>query len=106
MTERDPAIWFILDNIQEDISKINEKWESSLVTTTRLTENMGSLTQSMHEIKGLMSDIKSEISIVQKHLGVRSKKELAIERWKTLGKIAAIGTLVLPGIISFLHGCS
>jgi hypothetical protein len=99
----DPAIWFILDRIQDDVSKLHDKWEDNIITSTKLTENLHTLTSGVVEVRQLMLDLRGDIEGLQKHLGVsKTKGELRLERWKSIGKLAGLGMLILPGILSFL----
>jgi len=130
-------VWYILDKIQKDIDRIDEKWDSYLVQSTKLISNleavsakvaelnklltqdngkpsivsqMNSLslklqntTDDVIEIKSLVQKLSTDLERVQKSLGVKTPKEVSIERWKTIGKIGVALVAVLPGILSFFH---
>ncbi|HEY8540861.1 MAG TPA: hypothetical protein VIL29_00650, partial [Pseudothermotoga sp.] len=55
------------------------------------------------EIKSLVQKLSTDLERVQKSLGVKTPKEVSIERWKTIGKIGVALVAVLPGILSFFH---
>lgn len=130
MTERVEPIWFILEKIQKDIDRIDEKQDSQLVTSTRLitqvdavstkvlelnklltvdngrpsiVSKLNNLAQDVTETKTLISKLHEELAIVQHHVGIKTPKEVSIERWKTVGKVGVATAAVIPGILSFIH---
>lgn len=119
------GIWFILDKIQKDIDRIDEKWDSHIVTTTQLSSNLTTLSQRVAELTKLLTvdngkpsiisqldavkrsvdSVKTDLVTIQKHIGVKhiEKKKLSTARWQTIGKIVGLLTIAGPGIISFLN---
>lgn len=124
------GIWFVLDKIQKDIDKIDSKWDEYVVKqavlVTKLSENLIGLSQRVSELNKLLTEdngkpsvvtqvesvniqltaIKSKVDKMQEnlrsiegHVGVKQKT--ALERWKTIGKIVGLATLIAPGILSF-----
>ena len=130
-TNKSPdALWWVLDNIQKDLNRMDEKWDENIAAMTRLTENLStmsgkvqelnklmvvdngkpsvvsqlrSVTDDVKNIKGLVEGLKSDIEAVKQQTCAKTPKEVQVERLKTLGAIAGMIGLVIPGIISFVH---
>lgn len=137
MPEAVDPVWYILEKIQKDLDRIDEKQETNLVTSTKLSsqlETMSGKVAEMNklltmdngrpsivsqlssvssqirtssaevtEIKGLVSKLSTDLSAVQAHIGMKTPEKVAIERWKTAGKVGVALTAILPGILSFIH---
>jgi wyosine [tRNA(Phe)-imidazoG37] synthetase (radical SAM superfamily) len=116
-------MWYVLDSIQDDINRLSSKSDEQLVATTRLVENLNSVTKQVVELNHLITkdngkpcvvsqlnsvtaevkELKSMLASVQKQVGVKTPEELRLERMKTIGRVAGAVAAVAPGIIAFIH---
>ena len=137
MPEPVDPIYFILSTLQADMVRLENKQDSSLVTSTKLVEQLDAMSGKVVDLnklltldngrpsivsqlnnlsnqirttstevtdtKGLVSKLTVEVSELQKQLGMKTPKEVAVERWKTLGMVAAGLIATIPGILSFIH---
>ncbi len=137
MAEKIDPIWFILEKIQKDIDRMDEKQEEYLVASTKLITQLDIITSKVvemnklltldngkpsiitqlnslsHQIgatstdvratKDLVSELKTEVTDLQKQLGVKTPKEVRIEKWKTAGVVVTGLIATIPGILSFIH---
>lgn len=124
------GMWWILDRFQNDLDRMDEKWGENIAAMTKVTENLNSVsirvqelnklltvdngkpsvvtqlrdvTTDVKEIKTLIHGLKDDLIAVKTQTGTRTPKEVQIERLKTLAAIAGMLTLIIPGILSFLH---
>lgn len=117
------AYLYILDDIKQDVDRLTEKSEAQIVTTTKLVENLNTVTQKVTELNRLLTvdngkpsilsqlsrvnsevqDLKAMIATVQKQVGVKTPEEAAVERWKTLGKVGVAFLTIVPGLLAFFH---
>lgn len=124
------GMWWILDRFQNDLDRMDEKWGENIAAMTKVTENLNSVsirvqelnklltvdngkpsvvtqlrdvTTDVKEIKTLIHGLKDDLVAVKTQTGARTPKEVQIERLKTLAAIAGMLTLIIPGILSFLH---
>jgi DNA repair ATPase RecN len=137
MPEQVDPIWYILDKIQKDIDRMDEKQDEHLVASTKLgsqvesvatkvtelnklltldngkpsivsqlnqmSSQLGKTTSEVTETKALVSKLGTDVAAMQSHMGMKTPKEVSIERWKTIGKLGAAFFVVLPGILAFIH---
>jgi hypothetical protein len=123
-------MWWILDRVQNDLDKMDQKWDVNIAAMARVTENLNSVsvkvqelnklltidngkpsvitqlrdvTTDVKEIKTLIHGLKDDLVAVKTQTGARPPKEVQIERLKTLAAIAGMLALIIPGILSFLH---
>ncbi len=130
-------VWYILEKIQKDIDRMDEKQDAHLVASTKLgsqletmatkvvemnklltldngkpsilsqlnqlSNQIGRTSTEVTETKQLVSKLSGDVAAVQAHIGMKTPKEVAIERWKTIGKLGAAFFVVLPGILAFIH---
>jgi len=124
------GMWWILDRVQNDLDKMDQKWDVNIAAMARVTENLNSVsvkvqelnklltidngkpsvitqlrdvTTDVREIKTLIHGLKDDLVAVKTQTGTRTPKEVQIERLKTAAAIAGMLTLIIPGILSFLH---
>lgn len=124
------GMWWILDRFQNDLDRMDEKWGENIAAMTKVTENLNSVsirvqelnklltvdngkpsvvtqlrdvTTDVKEIKTLIHGLKDDLVAVKTQTGAKTPKEVQIERLKTLAAIAGMLTLIIPGILSFLH---
>lgn len=124
------SLWWILDRFQNDLDKMDEKWDENIAAMTKVTENLNSVSQKVQElnklltvdngrpsvitqlrdvttdvkeIKTLIHGLKEDLTAVKSVTGGKTPKEVQIERLKTVAAIAGTLTLIIPGILSFLH---
>ncbi len=137
MPEAVDPVWFILDKIQKDIDRMDEKQDEHLVASTRLSHQLDTMSVKVGELnklltvdngkpsvvsqlnsvsnqirttaldvtetKGLVAKLTQDVGEVQKQLGMKTPKEVRVERWKTAGLIGGGLLATLPGILSFIH---
>ena len=130
MPEARDAMWYVLEKIQKDIDRIDEKQDSQLVRSTQVNSTLEQLankvselnrmltydngkpsivsqlrtsTGELQEIKSLVNKLNVELVEVKNTLGIKTPKEVSVERWKTAGKVAIAISAILPGILSFVH---
>jgi len=123
-------MWWILDRVQNDLDKMDQKWDANIAAMARVTENLNSVsvkvqelnklltidngkpsvitqlrdvTTDVREIKTLIHGLKDDLVAVKTQTGTRTPKEVQIERLKTAAAIAGMLALIIPGILSFLH---
>lgn len=121
-SNRDP-MWYVLEDMQEDVRLLSAKFETQLVETTKIGAGVGQLSSKVNDLSHILlkdngkpsivsqlsvlnsevKDLKSILEVIQKQVGVKTPEELRIERWKTLGKVAAAATAVVPGLLAFIH---
>lgn len=98
-----------LDAMSLKVSELNklltvDNGKPSIISQLSTVSNQISTTSTeVTEIKTLVSKLHADLSDVQKHIGMKTPKEVAVERWKTVGKVGVAFAAVLPGILSFVH---
>ena len=125
------GVWWILDRIQNDLDRLDEKWDANIASMARVTENLATVstkvqelnsllvsndrgstsvvsqlndvTSDVKDIKVLLSSLRESLDAVKSQVGVKTPKEVQIERLKTLGSAMGMLALVIPGILSFLR---
>lgn len=117
------AYLYILDDIKQDVDRLTEKSEAQIVTTTKLVENLSTVTQKVTELNRLLTvdngkpsilsqlthvnsevkDLKTMVASIQKQVGVKTPQEAAVERWKTIGKLGVAFLTIVPGLLAFFH---
>lgn len=137
MSEAVDPVWFILDKIQKDIDRMDEKQDEHLIASMKLTSQLDTISNKVVEMnklltldngkpsivsqlnnlanqisntaadvsetKSLVAKLASEVSSVQQQLGIKTPKEVRVERWKTIGLIGGGFMATIPGILSFIH---
>lgn len=137
MTEQADSIWYILEKIQKDIYRMDEKQDEHLIASMKLGTNLesvatkvaemnkllmldngkpsivsqlsqmsnqlGMTTNEVSETKALVSKLSADVAAMQSHIGMKTPKEVSIERWKTVGKLGAGFFVILPGILAFFR---
>lgn len=117
--EKDSGFLFVLKRIDKLNDKLEEHALKQTAQATKFGENIESLNTKVTDLTKLLTvdngkpsivsqvdtirssleSLKNDISSIRQHIGV--KKQTSIEKWKTFGKLAALVSLVLPGILSF-----
>ena len=137
MAEAADPVWFILDKIQKDIDRMDEKQDEHLIASMKLTSQLDTISSKVAELnklltldngkpsivsqlnnlanqagatatdvsetKALVAKLTAEVAAVQQQLGIKTPKEVRVERWKTAGLIGGAFMATLPGILSFIH---
>lgn len=130
-TEDKGTIWFVLTKIQKDLDKIDEKWDTYILHTAKLSHDLNHMSEKVQElnklltydngkpsvitqirdvsstvteVKSAIDTMRSDIEEVKVHVGIRDPKEVRIERLKNVGKAIGLLSLTLPGIFSFVSG--
>jgi hypothetical protein len=124
------GLWWVLDHIQADLNRMDEKWDSNIASMTKLTENLAfmsfkvqelnklltvddhipsvitqlqSVTSDVKDIKQLLNSLRESVEAVKAQTGTKTPKEIQLARLKTWGSVASMLALVIPGILSFIH---
>lgn len=129
MSNSTESLWFILEKIQKDIDRIEEKQTETLLSSANLNakvmNQLDGVSTKVQELNKLLTldngkpsivsrldklaqhvvSIETNIAAIKEHVGLKTKdpKEVAVERYKTIGKIGVATAAVIPGILSFIH---
>lgn len=125
------ALWYVLDKIQKDIDKIDEKWDTHILSTAKLSHELQSVSgkvvelnkllthdngkpsivsqlrdvsHDINQVKTTVNTIKEDLEAVKSHVGIKDAKEVRLEKMKNVGKAIGVIGLTLPGILSFIAG--
>lgn len=131
MPPEDKTLWYVLDKIQKDIDKIDEKWDTHILSTVKLSHDLQSMSgtvqalnklltqdngkpsivtqlrevsQDLNFVKTTVNSIQHDLEVVKSHVGIKDAKEVRLEKMKNVGKAIGVVGLTLPGILSFLAG--
>lgn len=126
----DDSTRFLLEGYRKDLDKLDDKWETYIVGMIRLEESqkvvsmqvqkltklltedngrpsvinqINALTTEVQSMNKTIDEIKDDLTAVRQTFGIQVPKEVAVERWKTVAKVAAVVGAALPGIMSFIH---
>lgn len=125
------ALWYVLDKIQKDIDKIDEKWDTHILSTAKLTHELSTISGKVQDLSKLLTQdngkpsivtqlqivsrnvdevklavvgICDDLEMVKAHVGIKDAKEVRLEKMKNVGKAIGVIGLTLPGILSFIAG--
>lgn len=124
------GMWWVLDRIQDDLDRMDEKWDANIASMTKVTENLATITSKVQElnklltvddqhpgvltqlrtvtsdvkdIKQLLGSLRESVDAVKAHTGTKTPKEVQLAKLRAIGSVAGMLTLVIPGILSFIH---
>lgn len=125
------GIWWILDRIQNDLDRLEEKWDVNISSMAKVTENLATVstkvqelnkllvsneggttsvvsqlndvTSDVKDIKALLGSLRESLDAVKSQVGVKTPKEVQVERLKVWGSAMGMLALVIPGILSFIR---
>lgn len=122
------ALWWVLDRIQDDLNRMDEKWDENIAAMTRLTENLAvvsgkvqelnkllvvdngkpsvvtqvrEVTDEVRQVKELIHTLKADVEAVKEQTIAKPHKEVQLEKFKTYGAIVGVVGLVIPTILSW-----
>lgn len=122
------ALWWVLDRIQDDLNRMDEKWDENIAAMTRLTENLAvvsgkvqelnkllvvdngkpsvvtqvrEVTDEVRQVKELIHTLKVDVEAVKEQTIAKPHKEVQLEKFKTYGAIVGVVGLVIPTILSW-----
>jgi len=124
------GMWWVLDRIQDDLDRMDEKWDANIASMTKVTENLATMTSKVQElnklltvddqnpgvltqlrtvtsdvkdIKQLLGSLRESVDAVKAQTGTKTPKEVQLAKLRAIGSVAGMLTLVIPGILSFIH---
>ena len=137
MADAKDPVWYYLEKINSDIDKMEDRWASHLVTSTKLVENLqtvsdkvlemnrlltkdngkpsiltqlgsvsvelNSVSNEIKNVRDILGSLKEDVEALKEQVGVKTPKEVSVERAKTAGVIVTALAATLPGILSFIH---
>jgi hypothetical protein len=124
-------MWWVLDRIQDDLDKMEDKWDANIASMTKVTENLAvvstkvqevnklltvddgspsvvtqlrAVTSDVKDIKQLLNSLRESVDAVKEQTGAnKTPKEVQVERLKAWGSTVGMLALVVPGLISFVR---
>lgn len=130
-TSSPEGMWWVLDRIQDDLDKMEDKWDANIASMTKVTENLAvvstkvqevnklltvddgspsvitqlrAVTSDVKDIKQLLNSLRESVDAVKEQTGVnKTPKEVQVERLKAWGSTVGMLALVVPGLISFVR---
>lgn len=123
------ALWWVLDRIQDDLNRMDEKWDENIAAMTRLTENLAvvsgkvqdlnkllvvdngkpsivtqvrDVSDEVRQVKDLLHTLKVDVEAVKEQTIAKPHKDVQLEKFKTYGAIVGVVGLVIPGVLSIL----
>jgi hypothetical protein len=130
-TSSPEGMWWVLDRIQDDLDKMEDKWDANIASMTKVTENLAvvstkvqevnklltvddgspsvitqlrAVTSDVKDIKQLLNSLRESVDAVKEQTGAnKTPKEVQIERLKAWGSTVGMLALVVPGLISFVR---
>lgn len=128
---KNDALWYVLDKIQKDIDKIDEKWDTHILSTAKLSHELQTVSGKVSELNKLLTvdngkpsiitqlrdvsndinSVKTAVTAIQQdleavkvHVGIKDPTEVRMEKLKNIGKTIGVVGLTLPGILTFIAG--
>jgi septation ring formation regulator EzrA len=130
-TSSPEGMWWVLDRIQDDLDKMEDKWDANIASMTKVTENLAvvstkvqevnklltvddgspsvitqlrAVTSDVKDIKQLLNSLRESVDAVKEQTGAnKTPKEVQVERLKAWGSTVGMLALVVPGLISFVR---
>jgi hypothetical protein len=92
-----------LATVSAKVQELNSLLVSNDRGSTSVVSQLNDVTSDVKDIKVLLSSLRESLDAVKSQVGVKTPKEVQIERLKTLGSAMGMLALVIPGILSFLR---
>jgi hypothetical protein len=93
---------FRVDRLDKILSEDDNGRPGLVAQSRNLQLSVQELSSNFREIQDTLKGITNDLSALKKEAGLKTPKEVSIERAKTLGKVAAGLTALAPGIIAFI----